>query len=240
MKIEILFSKLCNLYGDSGNIEYLKLSVPDAEFIMTEITDPVPYFAGNDVDMLYMGSMSEAAQKRVTEYLMPYRDRLEALTDKGVVILATGNAFEVFLSEIQNLTSGEHFRALGLFPLTAQIDLFKRYNGKVMGRIDGITVVGFKSQFSMVYGDASDCFLFKADRGTGLNTSTALEGVRRNNLMGANLLGPVLVLNPLFTEYIMGLLGIDKPRCAFREQAMAAYEQRLSEFEDKAVPFDRQ
>jgi len=240
MKIEILFSKLCNLYGDSKNIDYLKLSLPDAEFIMTEITDAVPHFAENDVDMLYMGGMSEAAQKRVAEYLMPYKARIEELVDKGVVFLATGNAFEIFTEEIKNLTSKESFAGLGLFPLRTEIDLFKRYNGKVMGDVEGITLVGFKSQFSMVYGDAEDCCLFNATRGTGLNKETQFEGVRRNNLIGANILGPLLVLNPLFTEYIMGLLGVESPKCAFREQAVKAYEQRLKEFNDKAVPFDRQ
>lgn len=240
MKIEILFSRLCNLYGDSKNIDYLKLSMPEAEFIMTEITDSAPYFAENDVDMIYIGGMSEAAQKRVTEYLMPFKSRILELIEKDVVFLATGNSFEIFTSEIQNLTTKESYEGLGIFPMVTKIDLFKRYNGKVMGKIEDFMLVGFKSQFSMVYGDAKDCCLFNAERGTGLNKETLCEGLRRNNFMGANILGPVLVLNPLFTEYIMSLLGIANPECAFREQSMKAYEKRLKEFEDKVVPFDKQ
>lgn len=240
MKIEILFSKLCNLYGDSKNVDYLKLSLPEAEFIMTEITDSAPYFADNCVDMVYMGGMSEAAQKRVTQYLMPYKARIEQLIDEGVVFLMTGNALEVFTESIENLTAKDKYDGLGIFPLSTKIDLFKRYNGKIMGKINDLTVVGFKSQFSMVYGNADDCCLFVSDRGTGLNKETMCEGVRRNNFMGTHILGPVLVLNPLFTEYIMGLLGVENPRCAFREQTMAAYEKRLKEFENKIVPFDKQ
>ena len=240
MKIEILFSKLCNLYGDSKNIDYLKLCLPQAEFIMTEITDAAPYFAENDVDMVYMGGMSEAAQKRVTEYLMPFKARIEALIAAGVVFLMTGNALEVFTEKLENLTSKESYDGLGFFPLTTKIDLFKRYNGKIMGKIEDFTVVGFKSQFSAVYGDASDFCLFTSDRGTGLNKDTMCEGVRRNNFMGTHILGPILVLNPLFTEYIMSLLGVENPKCAFREQAMLAYERRLEEFNNKVVPFDRQ
>lgn len=240
MKIEILFSKLCNLYGDSKNVDYLKLCLPEAEFIMTEITDEAPFFAENDVDMVYMGGMSEIAQKRVTEYLMPYKTRIEELIDAGVVFLMTGNALEVFTEKINNLTTKESYEGLGIFPLTTEIDLFKRYNGKVMGTIADFTVVGFKSQFSMVYGDAKDCCLFVSDRGTGLNKGTAYEGVRKHNFMGTHILGPILVLNPLFTEYIMKLLGVDNTSCAFREQSMKAYEKRLAEFHDKNVPFDRQ
>ncbi len=240
MKIEILFSKLCNLYGDSKNIDYLKLCLPEAEFIMTEITDTVPYFADNDVDMIYMGGMSEEAQKRVAKYLMTYKARILELIEKNVVFLATGNAFEIFTKEIQNLTSKESYEALGLFPMVTKIDLFKRYNGKVMGKLEGFMLVGFKSQFSMVYGDAENCCLFKAERGTGLNTATACEGLRMNNFIGANILGPILILNPLFTEYIMSLLGVENPQCAFREQSMKAYEKRLEELNNKVVPFDRQ
>ena len=33
MKIEILYPELCTLYGDKGNMQYLKLCLPDAEFV---------------------------------------------------------------------------------------------------------------------------------------------------------------------------------------------------------------
>ena len=55
--------------------------------------------------------------------------------------------------------------------------------------------------------------------------------------MGTHMLGPLLVLNPLLTEYILSLLPVDKPRAALREEAMAAYEQRLSEFRNPKTPF---
>lgn len=33
MKIEILFPEYCNLFGDLGNMMYLKACMPEAEFI---------------------------------------------------------------------------------------------------------------------------------------------------------------------------------------------------------------
>ena len=240
MKIEILFSKLCDLNGDSKNVDFLKRSLPQAEFIMTEVTDEKPYFAEHDVDMVCMGAMSEPSQKRVTGYLLPYKARIMELIDNNVVFLMTGNALEVFTERIDNVTMKDSYEGLGIFPLTTEIDLFKRYNGKVMGKVGDITLVGFKSQFSRVLGDAKDCCLFVAERGGGLDRVGSFEGVRKNNFMGTHMLGPLLVLNPLFTEYIMGLLGVEEPRCAFREEVMAAYEKRLSEFRNKVVPFDRQ
>ena len=237
MTVEILFSKLCNQFGDSKNIDFLRLSLPQARFVMTEITDEKPFFADHDVDMLYMGGMSEAAQLRVIHFLKPHTARLEALIDAGTVFLATGNAFEVFTKKIENLTAKTTEDGLGLFDLTTKIDLFARFNGKIMGEVDGVPIVGFKSQFSMVYGDNTGCCFFRAQRGIGINRGTDLEGVRRKNFIGTHILGPILVLNPLFTEYLMGLLGVEHPQCAFRTQAMAAFDRRYAEFKDKKIPF---
>ena len=39
MTVEVLFPKLCNLYGDIKNMDYLRLCLPEAEFIETQITD---------------------------------------------------------------------------------------------------------------------------------------------------------------------------------------------------------
>ena len=37
MKIEILYSELCCLYGDKGNTLFLKQCLPEAEFIETTL-----------------------------------------------------------------------------------------------------------------------------------------------------------------------------------------------------------
>ena len=58
MRVEVLFPEFCNLFGDTGNIRFLKASAPDMEIINTDNCS-VPYFVDNDVDMIYIGSMSE-------------------------------------------------------------------------------------------------------------------------------------------------------------------------------------
>ena len=63
-----------------------------------------------------------------------------------------------------------------------------------------------------------------------------MEGVRKNNLICTQILGPILPLNPLFCEYFMGLTG-EKATAAFREDAIAAYEQHIKEFSDPNVVF---
>ena len=236
MVIEILFSEVCGLYGDFQNPKYLEATLPDAKFVYTPLTD-VPYFADNDVDMLYIGTMSEDIQRRVIRKMLPYRERLRKLVDKDVPILATGNAGEIFMNHIDYVTEELSADGLGFFDLNVKTDLFNRRNGKVIGDVEGITVVGFQSQFSSVYGDNSQNFFLKCERGMGINNDSKLEGVRMRNLICTQLIGPILPLNPLFTEYLVDLAG-GSATAAFKEAAMDAYNQRVKEFRDPGVSFN--
>ena len=235
MIIEVLFSEVCNLSGDFQNVEYLRQTLPEAEFVMTPLTGK-PAFVSRRPDMILMGTMTEAIQRRVIKTLRPYRERIQALIDDGVVFLMTGNAVEVFCRHISYLTEQLEVDGLGLVDLTAKNDLFKRYNGKFLGTVDGIEVVGFRSQFSFLYGNNSGFCMAKNERSIGINPDTDLEGVRIRNFFGTNLQGPILPLNPLLCEHLIELAG-GKAEAAHKEAAMAAYNQRLKEFKDPSVKF---
>ena len=228
MVIEILFQEVCGLYGDSQNATYLQACLPNAEFVFTKLTD-APYFVNNDPALIYIGCMSESTQMRVIEKLLPYTDRIQQLINSGTVILATGNAGEIFCKNIQYVTTDEEVAGLGIFDLNAKTDLFKRYNSPFLGSLGDLKVTGFKSQFSHLYGNNADYAFLKCEYGSGINPGSKLEGMREKNLICTQLLGPILPLNPLFTEYLMYLIGVSAP-AAYREEAMAAYERRLKEF----------
>lgn len=232
--IEQLFPEIANLYGDTGNIRYLKKCLPEASFVEDTLNEK-PHFADEIPGLIYMGPMSEHAQELVIDRLMPYKDRLSELIDKGVIFLLTGNAAEVFYKEIL-CEDGTSIKCLDLFDFTAKRKMFNRYNRHCMGQMGDITIVGYKNQFTHSYGDNSDGYFIKVERGDGLNPETKLEGVRKNNFIGTYLLGPILIQNPLFTEYILKLLGVEKPELAFKETIMAAYERRLSEYKEFDFP----
>ena len=228
MVVEILFQEVCGLYGDSQNATYLQATLPDATFVYTKLTD-VPYFTENTPDLIYIGCMSESTQRRIIQKLLPLKDRITQLIDSGVVILATGNAGEIFAKEINYVSEKLRVDGLGTFDLSVRTDLFNRYNGVVLGNFNDMKIVGFRSQFSFLYGNNSDCPFIVCQRGIGINPDSRFEGMRRNNLICTQLLGPILPLNPLFCEYLLRLCGCDAP-VAYRTEALAAYEQRLSEF----------
>ena len=75
MKIEVLFPEFCNLYGDISNIDYLKKCVPEAEVIYTAI-DNEPAFLTQNVNLIYLGPLTERKQEIVIEKLMPYKEKI--------------------------------------------------------------------------------------------------------------------------------------------------------------------
>ncbi len=236
MIIEVLFNEVCGLNGDAQNAAYLQYAMADAEIIYTSLLDE-PYFATGRPDMILIGYMTENTQRRVIEKLMPLKQRLCTLIDDGVVILATGNAGEIFCKHISYVTEKLETEGLGIFDLTVKNDFFMRYNGKILSRFEGIEVVGFRTQFSHIYGDNSDCYFAEVIRGIGINPDSKLEGMRKNNLLCTHTVGPILPLNPLFCEKLIALAG-GNAEAAFREEAIAAYEERLKEWNDSNIRFD--
>lgn len=235
MVVEILFNEACNLFGDGQNVTYLQATLPDAQFIYTKLNDE-PYFIEHTPDLIYIGAMSESVQRRVIAKLLPHKARIKELVEQNITILATGNAGEIFTKKINYITEQIETDGLGLFDLTVKTDLFDRYNGKVIGEFEGFKIVGFRSQFSFIYGDNSGCYFLKCTRGDGINRESIYEGMRYKNLFCTQILGPILPLNPLFCEYLLRLCGIEA-QAAYREAAMAAYEQRIKEFLDPNVVF---
>jgi len=90
MKIELLFPELSTVYGDAGNALYLKKTCKDAQFIETHLQDK-PHFVSGNVDMIYLGSMTEKSQIFAINALKPYVSRIKELIENGVVFLCTGS-----------------------------------------------------------------------------------------------------------------------------------------------------
>ncbi len=226
MKIEILFPEFCNLFGDMYNMKYLKMCIPDAEFIETALEEE-PAFVKEDVNFIYLGPMTENTQEKVIAKLLPYKERIIELIDKNVVFLFTGNAVEVLGKYIEN-EDGSKIDGLGIFDVYAKRDMFHRHNSYLIGKYEDIEVIGFKSQFTMMYGDNTKTPFIEVEKGIGINKDSKIEGIKKNNFIGTYLIGPLLILNPLFTKKILEMLGVDN-EVALKEDTMAAYEARIKE-----------
>ena len=236
MKIEALYPELCNLFGDAMNIEYLHRAIPEAEYIKTSLKER-PAFLDGDVDFVYLGSMTETGQSIASDLLKPHRERIIELIDSGKVFLVTGNAIEIFCNRIEN-EDGTFVETLGLFNLYSKRQMMRRYSSIYLGTFEDMDIAGFKSQFAHLYDDESAAqtgavpALFQTKRGAGRKPGQVEEGVRLNNFFATGMLGPLLLINPPFTHYLLSLLGIQERELPYEQEAMTAYNARIKEFKD--------
>ncbi len=235
IKIEVLYSEYANLFGDLMNIHYLGKCIPQARIIYTGLND-IPAFTKETVSMIYMGPMTEHQQELVIQALLPYKEQIQNCIANNTVFLLTGNAMETFEAYIEN-ENGSRIMGLNLCPTYAKRDMFHRYNSLILGEYQGITLVGFKAQFSHSYGDNYHCYFYKVLRGDGLYPGSQLEGLHKNNFFGTYTVGPFLVENPLFTKHLIKLMGISNPVLAFESSIMEAYRKRLEEFQNPKLRF---
>lgn len=215
--IEILYPEICNLYGDSGNI--LLMSKMNLKLTKTLFNDE-PYFVKNDVKMIYMGPTPEDMLEQIISKLEPYKKRIEELIKNNVYFLCTGNALDIFSKEII-LSNGKKLNGLGL--IDVYVTYKERYNTLVLGEGEK-PIVGYKSQNSYYKSNEEALFHLKREYSNNL-----LEGVRKNNFMGTNLLGPILVLNPLFTKELFKELGYNDD-ILYYDELVKAYQKRAEEY----------
>ncbi len=231
MKIEVLFPEVCNLYGELGNVRYLKQSCPEIQVVETALNEE-PLFVKEVPDLIYMGTMTESAQLLVLDRLGKYKERIAELIESGAKFLITGNALEIFGKRIED-ADGTVVECLGLFDTVAKRDMMNRFNSLYIGDFGESKIVGYKSQFTHSYweAEAEKSGLFMTERGPGLNPDIKEEGIRRNNFMATYIIGPIVVLNPPFAKYILKECGIDSP-LAFEKEAFDAYEARVAEYSE--------
>lgn len=229
MKIEVLYSELCNLNGDLANMKYLQQCLPTSQFIYTSILDE-PKFVKEKVDLIYLGPMSEPTQEVVLKKLELYKNKIKELIENGTTFLIVGNALDLFGNYI--IEDNKKIECLKIFDFYTERYMNDRHNSLCLGKFQKINIVGFRSQFTQIYGDNSENYFVKVERGIGINKDSLYEGIHYKNFYGTYLLGPLLILNPLFTKHLLRNLGVKNPKLKFEKESMVAYKQRLKEFKD--------
>ena len=202
IKILHLFYDLMNLYGEYGNINILVSRLEDqgVRVIVDKksIGDEIDF---DSYDFIYCGSGTEKNQLVALDYLKKYKTQLEKAIKDNKHMLFTGNSFEMFGNKLTQ-TDGDVIELLGLidFDVTNTKD---RVTGDVIlkGSVFGREAIGFINKESYIenYND----FLFDVIFGVGANKENTKEGIRKNNLFGTYVIGPVLIKNPDFLNYFV-------------------------------------
>ena len=229
MIIEVLYPEYNNLYGDRGNYEYLqkKLSLAgyEVEIKETSLFDE-PEFVNGQVDILLIGPCQEKHQLNEIEQLKKYADAIKNRIDNGGVILATGNAFELFGQYIED-DKGNMTDCLGFYPYYAKQFSRLRYNDCSVGEFDGMQITGFKNLLSHSYGKNPYPFM-NMKTGCGMNPDSKIEGIHHNNLFATYHTGPILPLNPQFTDYLISIVDENYVPVSL-EFEKQAYDSRIKE-----------
>ena len=229
MKIEILFSEIANLFGDMANVRYLEKCLPKATFIYTSLNDE-PKFINEDIDLIYMGPMSENSQELVINKLSKYKNKIRKAIKDNKKFLITGNAIEIFGNYIEN-EDGTKVEGLGLYNIYSKRNMMGRYNSIELGKFENLEIVGFKSSFTEIFGEAPK--FLDIIRGYGNSKDSNVEGIHDHNFIATTLLGPILITNPYFTKYLL-----NKDKILFEEDLINAYNKRLEEFKDPKRSLD--
>lgn len=233
MTVEILYSEVCNLFGDIGNVRYLEKSLPDAEFIYTRLGEK-PFFAEHKTDLIYLGSMSESVQELVIKELSAYTSRIDEMIKNNNAFIITGSAVDIFGKSIVD-TDGTAVKGLGLIDMKVTRDMNHRYSGFVLAEKDGIEFAGFQAQFTETFlEDESQKFL-TVKKGRGMNENSDYEGIKINNFYATNLLGPFLLANPLFTKKFLSEISGTDVKIAFEAEAIEAYKKRIEDFKNPSI-----
>ena len=230
MRIEVLYSELCCLYGDKGNTEFLSKCLPDAEIIHTQLNEK-PAFLDGSVNVVYLCSMSEKSQELVLDRLLPHKKTLEKLSKEGnTVLFFVGNAMELLGKYIQR-EDGSKVEALGLFDTYAVRQTPKRFNSLMKIGFEGMELLGFTTRFSHTYGLTEEIALGSVLLGAGENPQSKLEGIHCGNVVATYLSGPVLPANPDFAHWFLNRIGAPLEKLPFEETFRMAYENRKKDYE---------
>lgn len=232
MTLEVLYPELGGLYGELANVRYLRASVPGLQVIETHLGQRPAVLDGR-AELVYMGAMSENGQELALRTMLPLREELRRVIEDGAAFLATGNAMELFGKAIRD---GEKaIPALGIFDYEAERDMEHRHNSMFLGEMEGMPVVGCKSQYSHLISEPEQS-LFTVQGGFGTSLKGNREGIRYRNFLGTYVMGPLLPLNPPLTAWLISLLGWQGTP-AFQKEGMEAYELRLAELRRPGVNF---
>lgn len=206
LKLLHLYADLMNLYGEYGNIAALKRHLEDqgaqVSVIKTETAAGISFGA---FDFVYIGSGTEKNMKKALVDLRKEKESFTRAVQGGTVMLLTGNAFEMLGQAVTDGT-GKNYEGLCLAPFTTTEQSKKRITGDCYCVCDFLhePLVGFINKCSDIQGVETP--LFDMQMGFGNSENETLEGLHLRNLFGTHMIGPILVKNPHFMEYIVTLL----------------------------------
>jgi hypothetical protein len=227
LRVCALYPDLMNIYADRGNLLLLERRCRwrgiDFSLAASSIGDPLD---PDGADIYYIGGGQDRDQKLCADDLaVRKRDEIHAAADRGAVILAVCGGYQL-LGHWYQLGS-ETLAGAGLVDLVTVRSQGPRLIGNVAIEVElepGSTRVlaGFENHGGRTSLGPGAAPLGRVLSGHGNDGRSGHEGVRRGNVVGTYLHGPLLPKNAWFADWLIATaLGLD--------EALAPLEDRLED-----------
>ena len=215
LRVCSLYPELMNIYADRGNILMLQrrcawrgLGFTLAAAGLGDEVDPEAH------DLFYIGGGQDRDQALCARDLATVkRDALHAAADAGKVVLAVCGGYQLLGHSYQ--MGDEELPGVGLVDLHTVRDPGPRLIGNVAIEVDlddgaPAVLAGFENHGGRTHLGAGERPLGRVLQGHGNNDRDGYEGVRRGNVIGTYLHGPLLPKNAHFADWLIATaLGLD-------------------------------
>jgi CobQ-like glutamine amidotransferase family enzyme len=214
LRVCALYPDLMNIYADRGNIQVLRARCVwrglGFELSGASLGDPVDPGAH---DLFYMGGGQDRDQLAVAEDMVATkRDALHAAADRDAVVLAVCGGYQLLGRSYQ--LGDRVVPGVELVGLETIREAGPRLIGNCaieadLGRGPEV-IAGFENHGGRTYLDPGEQPLGQVLAGHGNNGRDGFEGVRRGNLLGTYLHGPLLPKNTWLADRLIELaLGVE-------------------------------
>jgi CobQ-like glutamine amidotransferase family enzyme len=209
LRLLALYPEQMNIYADRGNIIFLRRRCEWRGIgFAYAAAGPGERFDATAHDLIYIGGGQDRDQRLVADdMLRTKRDALGAAVDGGAAVLAVCGGYQLLGHSYQ--LGGERIPGLSLADLETVREPGARLIGNVAIEVDLGTgprvLAGFENHGGRTYLGPDAEPLGRVLNGHGNNGRDGLEGVRRANLFGTYLHGPLLPKNAWLADRLTQL-----------------------------------
>ncbi len=215
LRVCALYPDLMNIYADRGNLSLLRKRC-DWRGLGFELTgvglgEPLDPDAH---DLFYIGGGQDRDQELCAEDLATVkREALHSAAARGAVIFAVCGGYQLLGHSYE--LGGAKLPGVGLVDLHTVREDGPRLIGNVAIELDEGVLAGFENHGGRTRLGAAEKPLGRVLKGHGNDGRSGFEGVRKGNVIGTYLHGPLLPKNAWFADHLTAAaLGRDRAELA--------------------------
>lgn len=205
-----LYYDLLNLYGENANIRCIKDTLEKSKINVNvdlkSLNDKIDF---NKYDIIYIGTGSETNLKLALNDLLTKRDEINKYIESNKFLLLTGSSMSLFGKYIE--TQEEKLEGLNIFNYHAKYITTSTFKSasttRIVGEVKVTTklikekIIGFQNRCDYIY--SIETPLFETEQKYSNDGTNKKEGLKYKNVYATHIIGPLLIRNPYFTDYLL-------------------------------------